>query len=417
MPLRGTLSEVGIEEILEWIEGSRKTGALELENDRFRKAIFFVEGAIGGISSTEPSDSLVHRLFGSGLLSRAQMEAADYVQRRTGRPLVDILYRTGALDAAELEKGVETQAKEALWSLFLWDSGRFCFRDDELPGDLPAAVSLRAGPLLHEGVRRRARAAEIRAGFPQGAPRVGRGMEPTEVVMGSPLDEEVMQLVSEPRSLLSLMLETRATEFALLETVARLIEVGAVRFVVEPSAQAEQEGPLGSGSLAASRVPRAPATSGALASARAERTAVGLLEREEAEEYSAASPEEAARLLAAARHQMELHCYEHAVELFRAARAADPRLASLLVGAESVYAEVLFRGELPALACPVRVLPTDEIQHAVSPGARSMLEKMDGSVPIQKLVTLSGEPQLEALLRLRDLRRWGLIEFGGVPQR
>src|SRR4029079_9664226 len=66
MSLSGMLSMVPRQECLEWLQSGSKTGALELENEHFKKVLYFAEGMVVGINSNEPADSLVYRLQASG---------------------------------------------------------------------------------------------------------------------------------------------------------------------------------------------------------------------------------------------------------------------------------------------------------------------------------------------------------------
>ena len=237
MSLCGVLSMVPFEEVLEWIQCGSKSGALELDNEHFHKTFHFVRGTLIGIVSSEPADSLAHRLHAQGILSADQVDAAGQLHRRTGRNLVQVLHKTGAVANTDLETAIDAQAREAIYSVFLWPDGNFRFREGVLYEELPAAVSFEVTELVEEGRLRRARAAEAWKRLMGRTVPMRLQVEACEVATRSPLQEEVVGLLQKPQTVFSLMLATRASERDVLEVLMQLLDDGALRF--EPGSEAK----------------------------------------------------------------------------------------------------------------------------------------------------------------------------------
>ena len=250
-----------------------------------------------------------------------------------------------------------------------------------------------------------------------------RTVEPCEVAIASPLEESVLDLLERPRTLLSLRLAARAGELDLLEVMARLHDLGAVRFVAESEPDSDTAAwavPAHLSGRASSRNDETLAISsgpdvalGAAPDPQAEEStvAVGVLDLATP---AAALRISARELLAEARRKMEQKCYDEALELFRWAERSDPtdaRLTMLRAGAEGVCAEVFYRGELRKDARPLRV-PDSEAVRDVGPLAQFLLERTDGGRTVGELVALSGAPEIDALFALRDLKRRGLVDLG-----
>jgi hypothetical protein len=413
MSLSGLLSMVPLEEVLEWVQCGAKSGSLELCNEHFQKTFYFARGQVIGMVSNEPADALAHRLRAAGLLSREQVDAVSQVQRRTGRKLIEVLQKTGAIDPADLEAAIDAQVREALLAMFLWTEGSFRFRDDSVPDEIPAAVSFEVTELGPEGEILRDQATRVWERLHGRTVPLRLAVEGCEIPIQSPLEEEVVGLLATPQTVFSLMISTRAGEAAILQVIDSLLDRQALRF--EPAAEAEARE-----YIATSRVEqlRLSLAGGAVSDRSADRTS------ERAADPSLVAVLEpvvvpppvrgtAKDILARARREMERKHYELALDLFRQAERADPqdgRLAMLRAGAESVYSEVLYRGELKPTARPTSIVSHDGLGSSGNLAAR-LLERADGDRTVRELVEGSGVPEIEALVALRDLKRNRFLEI------
>src|SRR5436190_23700348 len=85
MGIVGNLRTMQLEELLQWLSQSKKSGTLEIVNGKVEKKIFFKEGRILSSASNKPEEYLGHFLVSRGLISEEQLNRAVRLQqeRRT----------------------------------------------------------------------------------------------------------------------------------------------------------------------------------------------------------------------------------------------------------------------------------------------------------------------------------------------
>src|SRR5438876_116263 len=187
MAIEGPLRELGIHDLFQLLDLSRKTGVLRVTSELRHNAgtISFEGGAIVFAeirSNPHPLGALQLR---TGKISEADLERARDMQERQGdrRRLGQILVSLGALTPRELERQLRFQIEEVVFEVMSWREGYFSFSEGpptELPTD--ATVRIPTEALLMEGARGgRARAPRSRRGARRGragggraAPRPGR---------------------------------------------------------------------------------------------------------------------------------------------------------------------------------------------------------------------------------------------------
>lgn len=158
MAIEGPLRELGIHDVFQLLDLSRKTGVLRvvsgLRNNEGK--VYFDAGAVvyAEIRSNPhpPGALLVH----SGKIDEADLGRARDLQlrgdkRRLGRILISI----GAITERELERQVRQQIEEVIFELMNWHEGYFSFGDESMK-DVPADILVRipTEALLMEGARR-----------------------------------------------------------------------------------------------------------------------------------------------------------------------------------------------------------------------------------------------------------------------
>ena len=73
MGIVGNLRTMQLEELLQWLSQSRKTGTLEIKTDKVEKKVFFREGQIVSTASTRPEEYLGRFLVSHGLISETAL--------------------------------------------------------------------------------------------------------------------------------------------------------------------------------------------------------------------------------------------------------------------------------------------------------------------------------------------------------
>jgi len=159
MAIEGPLRELGIHDVFQLLDLSRKTGRLRVtsllrDNEG---AVYFDNGRVVAAlirSNPHPLGTLLMRAgkVAEGDLARARaMQAGDPQPRRLGEILVSI----GALTTKELERQVRLQVEAVVFELMSWREGHFSFSEGQL-GEIPAdaLTSISTESLLMEGARR-----------------------------------------------------------------------------------------------------------------------------------------------------------------------------------------------------------------------------------------------------------------------
>ncbi|MEW5916158.1 MAG: DUF4388 domain-containing protein [Gemmatimonadota bacterium] len=159
MAIEGPLRELGIHDVFQLLDLSRKTGRLRVtsvmrDNEG---TVYFDNGRVVAAlirSNPHPLGTLLMRAgkIAEGDLARARaMQAGDPQPRRLGEILVTI----GALTPKELERQVRLQVEAVVFELMSWREGHFSFNEGQL-GEIPAdaLTSISTESLLMEGARR-----------------------------------------------------------------------------------------------------------------------------------------------------------------------------------------------------------------------------------------------------------------------
>src|SRR5438552_12701100 len=159
MPIEGPLRELGIHDVFQLLDLSRKTGLLRVTSELRHNAgtISFEGGAIIFAEIRSNPHPLGALLLRTGKITEADLARARDMQERQGdgRRLGEILVSLGALTPRELERQVRFQIEEVVFEVMSWREGYFSFSEGtptELPTD--AVVRIPTEALLMEGARR-----------------------------------------------------------------------------------------------------------------------------------------------------------------------------------------------------------------------------------------------------------------------
>ena len=159
MAIEGPLKELGLHDVFQLLDLSRKTGVLRITSDLRNNegTVFFDRGAIVFATARTKARRLGERLLHAGKITPAELEHARAVQQREGgrRRLGRIFVEMGSLTARELERELEKQVEEVVFDLLSWREGFFSFSEgavDAAPTD--ALVRVPTEKVLMEGARR-----------------------------------------------------------------------------------------------------------------------------------------------------------------------------------------------------------------------------------------------------------------------
>jgi tetratricopeptide (TPR) repeat protein len=155
MPIKGSLREASLPDVVQLLALGRKTGCLSVADRGKFGNIYFEDGRIVYASIVNRRDRLGDSLVRDGQLSRDQLEAAIAEQREhRERRLGDVLLGRGWVTRELLGEYMRNQIEEAVYFLFTWTQGTFHFEADVQPERRDFLVSVKAESLVLEGARR-----------------------------------------------------------------------------------------------------------------------------------------------------------------------------------------------------------------------------------------------------------------------
>ncbi|HEY7877194.1 MAG TPA: DUF4388 domain-containing protein [Gemmatimonadaceae bacterium] len=159
MAIEGPLRELGIHDVFQLLDLSRKTGTLtvtSLLRDN-QGTVYFDRGAVIYAVIRSNPHPLGEMLLRAGKISEGDLARARDAQVRVGdiRKLGEILVELGAITHKELERQVRFQVEEVVFELMSWREGFFSFEERDVV-NVPAEATIRISTesLLMEGARR-----------------------------------------------------------------------------------------------------------------------------------------------------------------------------------------------------------------------------------------------------------------------
>jgi tetratricopeptide (TPR) repeat protein len=158
LAIEGPLKELGIHDLFQLLDLSRKSGVLRITSKlrRNRGTVYFDRGQVIYAEIENNPHSLGALLVRAGRVTEAELQQARELQRRGDRRrLGEILVAMGAIGAREIGEQLRRQIEEVVFELMSWQEGYFSFSEgpvDALPAEGIARVPTEA--LLMEGARR-----------------------------------------------------------------------------------------------------------------------------------------------------------------------------------------------------------------------------------------------------------------------
>ncbi|MDB4879142.1 MAG: hypothetical protein JWL60_588, partial [Gemmatimonadetes bacterium] len=156
MAIEGPLRELGIHDVFQLLDLSRKTGALRVTSELRDDAgdVLFDGGKVIHASVRSNPTSIERILRQAGKLTDADLAAAARVAD-TGLGLGDRLVLAGIINQRELERQLRQAIESVVFELMSWSEGFFSFEERAVHEvTLDARIRISTESLLMEGARR-----------------------------------------------------------------------------------------------------------------------------------------------------------------------------------------------------------------------------------------------------------------------
>ena len=159
MAIEGPLRELGVHDVFQLLDLTRKTGTLRIrsalrDNDG---VVQFRNGRVVGASMQDENHRIGRMLVKAGRVTEEELLGALKIQIQEGetRRVGEILVAMGAVSQRELERQVRRQIETVVFELLSWSEGYFSFEEGVADSDVTDdASALTAEALLMEGARR-----------------------------------------------------------------------------------------------------------------------------------------------------------------------------------------------------------------------------------------------------------------------
>src|SRR5262245_6806363 len=237
MAIEGPLRELGIHDVFQLLDLSRKTGVLRVTSELRHNAgtIYFDEGAGSYAEIRSNPHSLGGLLLRSGKISEADLERARDMEARQGDPrrLGEILVAIGAVSPCELQRQVRFQIEEVVFEVMGWREGCFSFTEGPLTDvNTEAMVRISTEALLMEGARRIDEWVRIE----KRVPHLGVVPSYAPSLQGGGLDLlppewEVLALIDGERDLKAIAATLGRSDFDIAKTLFGLESAGLITLV------------------------------------------------------------------------------------------------------------------------------------------------------------------------------------------
>jgi hypothetical protein len=281
MAIEGPLRELGIHDVFQLLDLSRKTGALRVTSEvrHNQGTIYFDTGIVMFAEIRSNPHPLGGLLLRTGKITEADLERARDMQQRQGdaRRLGEILVALGAITKREVERQVRFQIEEVVFEVMSWNEGYFSFSEGTV-SDVPTEIAVRipVEALLMEGARRIDEWSRIETRIAHLG--VVPTLAPPPEASGGELDLlppewEVLALIDGRRDVRALATELARSDFDVAKTLFGMESAGVIVLLDPGTSTRGRPGAAGGGAAGQGGTGGAGGAGGELAElvARAER--------------------------------------------------------------------------------------------------------------------------------------------------
>jgi uncharacterized protein DUF4388 len=245
MAIEGPLRELGIHDVFQLLDLSRKTGTLAVTSELRDNegTVHFQNGKVVAAAIKSNPHRIGDLLMRAGRVTAGQVAEASarQVEHGDSRRLGEILLEMGAITQKELERQIRIQIEAVIFELLSWREGFFRFEEGSMQGDPMVQIGTEA--LLMEGARRIDEWSRISDRVPSllAIPRLTDTGDDKHAPMLDllPSEWEVLTMIDGELDLRAIASRLARTEFDLAKVVYGLVSTGVVTLKV-PASVAER---------------------------------------------------------------------------------------------------------------------------------------------------------------------------------
>ncbi len=153
MSFTGNFKTVSLPDIFQLIFSSKKTGVLNVSNDKSQRQIYFRNGLLIYASSNDEQDLFGNLLLKKGRISREELNKV-LVSQKEGKKIGALLVERNLFTREEIFECLKMQIEEIVFGLFGWKDGEFKLEENQGPPPETIQTELNPMNLIMEGTRR-----------------------------------------------------------------------------------------------------------------------------------------------------------------------------------------------------------------------------------------------------------------------
>ena len=251
MAIEGPLRELGIHDVFQLLDLSRKTGTLRVTSDlRDDEGVVLFDGGRVIHASVRSHPTSIERILRhAGKVSDPDMALAASLEPLAGEGLGDRLVRAGVITQRELERQLRLAIESVVFELLSWQEGFFSF-EERTVADVPldARIRISTESLLMEGARRIDEWSRIADKVPHLG--VVPMLAPVEDDRASVLDLlphewEVLMMIDATRDLRGIAAALGRSEFEIAKIAYGLVSTGVAELMQGQPTRTSAEAALG----------------------------------------------------------------------------------------------------------------------------------------------------------------------------
>lgn len=255
MAIQGPLRELGIHDVFQLLDLSRKTGKLSVSSAMRDNEgmVYFRGGRVVSATIRSNPHPLGAVLLRAGRITEDELAYAREVQQGSGtaRRLGEVLVSEGIISRRDLERFIRRQVETVVFELLSWQEGFFTFVEGEVEEqNAEGFTSIPTESLLMEGARRLDEWTQIQQRIPHLGviPQLAEtsDVEPGPVLDLLPNEWEVLAMIDGQRDVSALASALGRGEFEIAKIVFGLVTTGIVHVTALESSQPRATDPTAS---------------------------------------------------------------------------------------------------------------------------------------------------------------------------
>ncbi len=234
MSVRGALSTMPAEDVLEWVARRRWSGPITFERKDITRSLVVEDGQVMWASSDRRDEQLGIILVRSGTVPERRLADSIGTRAETGVPLGKVLLMSGLVTEAQLVEILTTKMREAFTDILTWTDGTFEITPRAHNPATGVTAQLAIEVCLKVARRRLARMQEIMAtlGSDDSTFYIPAAASPPPTEDGAVVDVvKIWRLAGEHHSAADITAAFSGERFSVLDQLARLVTAG--RLVID----------------------------------------------------------------------------------------------------------------------------------------------------------------------------------------